>query len=427
MEDSKEDIRSLAGEKRRIEATLTAAGGPDFSFLLDVCADLAGLIEEIREVSSQRSQKEHAAFYTKVKFSRKIRRKSKDLNRFEQGLVPEYGQKHITFGHGKKMAIIVKHLRMNHVEEAELEAGEFYELLEMGARLETIDDLLSRKRAQVERARRAASAQLSDLEQLENEPPPDQQMVGRHDEKAQLDGMLADMWSGHAQSLKSMPMAALLGKMLEEGPGLPGFPQIPAQDAESMAAFLQKSGLGSKSAAQLHEMTGQSEQRLRHFGVDCTGFRQEVAARREFLLAFISSQPAVPPALGAGSPALAYLSERSPEARKAALRLTELGKTAEADGKEWERAERMKQTKARLEGVEKSALLESIRELGETESILDGKAWPAQGEEGEKAGGEAAKKNGEDAIVSTPKNGKGIIESIMGFFGGSGPARERQK
>ena len=331
-------------EKRQIEAKLTAAGGQDFNFLLEDCADLSDLIEEMREVNQKRSQKEHAAFDTKVKFSRKIRRKAKDLNKFEQGLTPQYEKKQITFEHGKKMATIIKQLRFGHVEDAEALAGEFYALLEMGERLEMIEDSLSKKRAQVERAKRGVLEQLAEVESLQSELALDLEKIGRHDEKARLGGRLAQEWSDHLQSLKSGPLIELLGKMREASFGGLAFPQISAADAESMAAFLKKTGLESKSAAQLYEMAGESDQKLRHYEMDLAGFRQEVVARRAFLFGITSYQPAGLPEITTDSPALAGL---SPQAHEMAARLVELGKTAEADEKEWERAEKMKEKKAK--------------------------------------------------------------------------------
>ena len=422
MDETDEEIRLLVGEKRQIEATLTAAGGQDFHFLLEDCTDLADLVEEMREVSSKRSEKEHAAFDTKVKFSRRIRRKAKDLNRFEKELVGEYEKKHITFEHGRKMAIIIKHLRLGQMDDAESAAGEFYALLEMGARLERIDDILSRKRAQVERGKRGVSEALSELEKLDGELPPDPQKISRHDERVRLKSGLAQEWSEHVQSLKSMPLGELLGKIRGDGLGALGFPKIPQAEAESMSSFLRKSGLESKTAGQLCEMAGQSEQRLRHSGIDLAGFRQEVVAKRAFLFAIMSYQAAEPPAPLACSPALAYLSEISPEAARAALRLAELGKTAEADGLEWERVEQMKLKKAKLAGVEKSELMKSLRDYERMEGILDGKMEPvqkeekAQKEEIEKGGGESASKKGEEDIGPNPGKNKGVVESVWGFF-----------
>ena len=416
MDDSIDEIRSLMGEKRRIEATLTAAGGADFHPFLEDCAGLSDLIDAIGEISSKKRQKEHAAFYTKVKFSRKIRRKAKDLNLFEQELAAEYQNQHITFEHGKKMAIILKHLRAARVDEAEALASEFYSFLELGARLEIIDDSLLRKKAQTERALRAVSAQLSDLQWLEGEPPPDPAAVGRHEERVRLNKRLEEWWAEQAQSLKSMPLLDLLAEMGKEGFEGLAFPPLAPADAESLAAFLQKSQLGSKSASQLYEMAGQSEQRLKHSGIDWTGFRQEIVARRAFLSQILSFPASRPPAFGTGSPALAYLSTRSPEALQASARLDELGKTAEKDDSEKERADLIEQKKTQLAEVEKSALLESHEELMQMVEILDGKADPLS-PPSPKSGGifPPIKAQGDPGPAS--QAGPGILGSVLKFFG----------
>ncbi|MFA6328145.1 MAG: hypothetical protein WCY41_01735 [Candidatus Micrarchaeia archaeon] len=371
--DGKE-VRALVLEKRRIEGKLALAGGEDFHFLLEDCTDLSDIIDEIEDVSSQMQEKEHAAFESKVKFSRKIRRKAKDLKNFEQHLVSEYENKHITLEHGKRMVSIIKLLRSKSTDKARREAAEFYSFLEMGARLEIVDGMLLKKKAQLERTRREAEAKLSGLEWLENEPAIDAERVKRHDEMARLEGQLSKIWQSHVQALKSMPLGALLGKMKEGELGKMGFPELSAQDADALAAFLKQARLEGKSAGQLHEMVGESEQKLRHLGVDLPLFRQEVAARRSFLFGIMSFSA------DSRAPGLACLPGHDESARKIAERLSELGKTKSEDEKEWARAERIMRKRAELAGVDRASLEKSIAGLRALEEVLDGKAEPAEAE-----------------------------------------------
>ena len=376
MDDGAKEVHSLVLEKRRIEATLTLAGGSDFHFLLQDCSDLSDIIDEIEDVSSQMGEKEHAAFEAKIKFSRKVRRKAKDMKNFEQHLVSEYESKHITLEHGRRMVSIIKLLRSKSVDKARREAAEFYEFVEMGARLGIINDLLLKKRAQLERTKRDAEARLSDLEWLGKEQPINEEMVERHGERAHIGGQLSKMWLAQVQALKSLPLCALLVKMEEGGLGKLGFPEISPQDADLLSSFLKTSRLESKSAQELHEMAGESEQKLRHLGLDLQLFRQEVAARRGFLFGIMSFPPDAR-ALVAGSASLAYLSAHDEHARKLAEHLAELGKTKEADEREWQRAERIKQKRAELAGADKAALEKSLLEIRALEDVLDGKAEPA--------------------------------------------------
>ena len=380
MDDGAKEVHSLVLEKRRIEARLTLAGGSDFHFLLQDCSDLSDIIDEIEDVSSQMGEKEHAAFEAKIKFSRKVRRKAKDMKNFEQHLVSEYESKHITLEHGRRMVSIIKLLRSKSVDKARREAAEFYEFVEMGARLGIIGDLLLKKRAQLERTKRDAEARLSDLEWLGKEQPIDEEMVERHGERAHIGGQLSKMWLAHVQALKSMPLCRLLQKAKEEGLEKIGFPCLPGGGAESLAAFLQKSRLEAKSAGQLHEMIGQSEQLLRHLGLDLPLFRQEVAARRGFLFG-IMSYSADGQAFESGSPAAAFLSGHDEHAQKLVERLAELGKTKEADEKEWQRAEKIKQKRSELAGADKAALEKSLQEIRALQDVLDGKAEPEKADE----------------------------------------------
>jgi len=382
-------MHALVEEKKRIEAKLILAGGNEFQFLLQDCSDLSDIIDEIEDVSSQMGEKEHAAFEAKVKFSRKVRRKAKDLKNFEQHLVSEYESRHITLEHGKRMVSVIKLLRSKSVDKAKHEANEFYGFLEMGSRLEIINDLLLKKRAQIERTARTVSAQLSDLEWLEKEMLVDEEKLGRHDEGVRLKEKLSKIWLSHLQMLKSMPLCGLLKKMKGEGFGAMGFPEITAQDAEALAAFLEKSKLEAKTAEELREMAGQSEQLLRHLGVDLPLFRQEVVARRAFLSSIMSFSCA---------PAIAYLSEQDAGAQKIVERLAELEKTAEQDGQEWARANRIKQKREGLAGVDKIALNRTLAELRALEDVLDGKAAPVKTDES--------------------GNSNGIIGAILRFLGG---------
>ena len=387
MEDSRQETVSLVREKRQIEEKLSAAGGKDFSFLLQDCADLLDMIEEIRDVSSKRGKKEHAAFESKIKFSRKVRRKAKDLGIFEQRLVQEYDSKHISLEHGRKMAAIIKLLRSNSVEKAERGAAEFCELHEMGARLGIVSDLLSKKRTQAERARRSASERLADIEWLEKEPPLDTGRIGRQEERMRLLGGLEKTRLGFIQSLRSMPLALLLEKARADGLGKCGFPEIPAHEAEALSAYLRKSGLEQKSCGQLLEMTGLSEQKLGHLGIELAGFRKEIAGRQAYFAGIMSLHASRFLALEPGaSQALAYLSGHSEEAKKAAARLEELGRTADDDGREWARKLQIEQKKAALAGAEKSVLIATLQELDEIEGILDGKAAVAPEQKKEKRG-----------------------------------------
>lgn len=394
----KAELHSLVREKGGIEAKLTLAGRDDFHFLLEDCADLSDIIDEIEEVSSRMREKEHAAFEAKVKFSRKVRRKAKDLKNFEEHLVREYDSKHITLEYGRRMVSVIKLLRSKNTDKARREAKEFYEFLEMGSRLEIINDLLLKKRAQLEREKRIVSAQISDLEWLEKEPPLEEEKVQRHDELMELERELSKAWLSHVQSLKSMPLCELLKKIKEEELGKLGFPEINWHDADSMIAFLQKSKLDAKSAEQLHEMAGESEQKMRHMGLDLPLFRQEVAARRSFLFGIMSFS-ANSRGLAIVSPALAYLSEQDEGARKLVERFAELEKTKEMDEKEWERANRIKQKREELAGADKAALGKSLQELCALEDVLTGKAAPAMAEENKKE--------------------KGLVGTILKFLGGN--------
>ena len=376
MDNDAKEVHALALEKRRIDAKLTLAGGDDFHFLLQDCSDLSDIIDEIEDVSSQMGEKEHAAFEAKIKFSRKIRRKAKDMKNFEQHLVSEYENRHITLEHGKRMVSIIKLLRSKSVDKARREAKEFYEFMEMGARLAAIDDLLLKKKAQLERAARTVSEKLSDMEWLEKELPVDEQKAKRHEEKVQLDEQLSKMWLARVQTLKNMPMAPLLEKMNQEGLGTLGFPKISEHDAKSMAAFLKQSKLEAKSAQELHEMAGHSEQLLRHLGVDLPSFRHEVASRRSFLFGIMSFAPDAC-ALEAGSPSLAYLSAHDESARKLIGMRADLEKTEDGDNAEWERAQRIKLMKDGLSGADKASLEKSLREISDLQAIMDGNAAQA--------------------------------------------------
>ena len=392
MEGELEEARALVAEKRGIEAKLSSAGGKEPRFLLEDCSDLADMIDEIDEVGSKRGEKEHAAFDAKIKFSRKIRRKAKDLKNFEQHLVSEYESGHITLDIGKRMVSIIKLLRASNADKARREAEEFYGFLEMGSRLEIIDGMLLKKRAQLERAKRSVDERLAGVEWLENELPVDKGKAGRHERGMELREKLFGAWAARVHSLKSMPMEKLLLEMREGELGKIGFPHLPAGEAGELEAYLRSAKLETKNAQQLHEMAGQSEQRLRHLGLDLAAFRREVADRKHFLFSVMSF-----PAQAPGAHELAYLSAHDENARKMGEELAGLEKTGEEDVKEWGRAERIKKKREELGGDDRAPLEKSLKELSALQDALDGKDAPAKADEGDK--------------------GKGIAGSILKLFG----------
>jgi hypothetical protein len=192
-------------------------------------------------------------------------------------------------------------------------------------------------------------------------------------------------------------MGELLKKIKWEALGKTGFPELTAGKSEALMAFLQRFKLEEKSAQELHDMAGQSEQLLRHLGLDLPLFRHEVVARRDFLFGIMSFS-ADPRALETGSPALDYLSAHDESARKLAERLAELEKTKGADEREWHSAEKIKQKKEELSGTDRAALEKTMRELRALADVLDGKAEPAKALETEK--------------------GSGIVGAIMKLLGG---------
>lgn len=395
----KKEIESLVREREEAEGMLLAAGGEGYRFLLEDCSDLADIIDDIREISSKKGEKQHAAFETKVKFSRKIRRKAKDLKNFEQKLVFDYDNKRISLENGRKMVGIIKLCRSSDPEKARQEAEQFYMLLEADERLKMASDALERKKAQAERIRHGIAAQLSDLEWLGKEPPVHAEKAARHNEYLRLLEEIRKIRADSIISLKSMPLGALLVKIRDEQLGKLGFPQISDDEIASLAAFLKKSWLESKSAEQLFDMAGSSEQKLRHLGIDLAGFRQEILARTPFLAKIVSLQQSEFLAdYNAGSPALAYLAKQSEEAAEAAARLAELHKTAEDDRKEWEMGQKIEEKKAELAGVEKSALENALHDIKELEGIMEGRLPAAPAQE--------------------RKKGKGIFDSVLDLFKG---------
>ncbi|MCX6777569.1 MAG: hypothetical protein NT157_01660 [Candidatus Micrarchaeota archaeon] len=378
----KGEIDSLVRERRQLEEKLSAARGPGSEFLLEACEGLTDLIDDFGEISSKKGEMEYAAIDTRVKFSRKVRHKTRDVGRFEQKLVRELDNKRITLKHVQKMAGIIKLLKSNKVDKAREEAGEFCQLLVMRDRLVWISDEVSRKRARIERAKRGISAQLSGLEWIEREPEPDLEKTGGHEGRLRLRESLLMMRLEYMRSLETMPLGELLGKMRDEELGKLGFPALSEEDMEGLSSFLHKSGLEGKSSEQLLELAELNPQKLRHLDVDSACFKREVVARKTFLGQIMALHSTGFLALDSkDAPALAYLSEHAEGAREAIAQLVELDKTAGEDELEWERMKQIERKKAELAGVEKTALIGSLRELERLEKILDGKEEAVRPEE----------------------------------------------
>ncbi|MFH1471101.1 MAG: hypothetical protein ABIF01_05100 [Candidatus Micrarchaeota archaeon] len=370
----KGEIESIVRERRELEERLSATGGLGSEFLLEACEGLTGLIDDFGAISSKREEIEYAALNTKVKFSRKIRHTVKDVGRFEQKLIRELDNKHISLGHVQKMAEIIKLLKSNKIDKAREDAGEFFQLLVMRDRLDWISEEISRKRVRIERAKRGISAQLSDFEWIEREPEPDLEKTRRHEERLRLRESLLETRSDYIRSLETMPLVELLRKMRDVELEKLGFPALSEEDMEGLSTFLRKSGLESKSSEQLFELTELSPQKLKYLNIDSAGFKREVVARKEVLGQIMALHSTGFLALDSNdAPALAYLSQHAEEAGEKASMLADLDRTTEEDDREGERANELKGKKAALAGVEKPALISSLRELELLEKILDEK------------------------------------------------------
>ena len=372
--DEKKECEALVGERTRIEGTLAAEGGPDPNFLLSVCADISDLMDDLQEVSGKMGEIGYAALDTKIKFSKKVRRKGKEVGRFEQKLVHAYDQKRISLGHLQKMAGIVRLLKSNKLDRAREEAGEFLQLLEKSERLKVIELELAKKKVLVEKAKRSMSAQMLDVEWLEKEPAPDLEKTGRHEEVVRIRESLPKIRADCVQSIRSIASGELLRKIRDEGLEKLGFPAISGEELESLSAYLRKTGLESKTCGQLLELSELSTQRLRYLAIDLGKFKQEVMGHKVFLeqaVGLHSSEFLTD--YSQGSPALAHLSAYSEEARKAVERMAELDRSAEEDEREWGRVQEIGRKKAGLAGVEKDRLAESLRELEVLENILNEK------------------------------------------------------
>lgn len=405
MPNEKQEIETLVRENEQMERRLKAASGNAASFgpMIELCADLTDIIEDITEISGKRGKIEHAAFATKVKFSRKIRRKAKDLGRFEEAIVREFDSGSLPLAHGKKMAEIVKLLKSNNSEKAAQEAQEFYELLEIDAKLKLNAESLLKKTAQLERERRDITAKLSDIEWLESQSAPNLEKIERQNEKAQLLGQLSEMRLKYLSSLASTPLPELIRKAKAEELELLGFPEISEKDAAQLSNFLQKAGLESKTAAQLAELSDSSQEKLRHVLPDFEGFRRFVASRREYL-GQVASLPSSGFLAGKNQgPHLERLASDFPGAAQATSRLKELEKTAAEDETEWMRMQQIEQKKTSLAGIEKKGLLQKLQDLESLENILGRK---------EKAAGAPS------TAKESKKDQGGILDALRGFFSG---------
>ena len=408
LQSEKEEIESLVRENAAMERKLAGIGGEDTEVLLGLCADLEDIIEGISEISAKKDTIGHAAFETKVKFSHKLRRKSKDVGRFEQTIVREFDAGHISLEHGKKMAEVLKLLKSNDISKAVQKAEEFRGLLSTNEELKLNWEMLLKKRAQVERGRREIAAKLSDVEWLEKEAAPDSEKIGRHEARMRLLGEIRMLRAKHAGALSSMPQPQLLEKAKQENLAHLGFPSLSESEAVQLLHFLNKEGMGSKTAAQLLEMCSFDQTKLRHVLPDPAGFRREVGARKAYLeqIASLDKGGFLADDSDAGRrQCLSHLASQFPEAAQIAASLDGLEKTAGGDAQEWERSQEISFKKAGLAGMDKHGLQKKLHELQSIQNILDGKKdeTPAHAE----AKGKKQEKG---------KNG--ILGWLLGLFSG---------
>jgi len=380
------EIRSLVEKIEAMEGKLSSAAGsaPSFEPLIGLCADLTDIIENMLEISRKRSKIEHAAFDTKIKFSRKVRRKAKDLGRLEWEIVREFDRSNISLEHGRKMAQVVKLLKANNPQKAQEEAKELYQLLETYSSLRISLEQLEKKRVQLERRKRDVQAKLSDIGWLEKEPAPDEAKITRHEKRLQLLARLGEVRLQYLSNISCMPLPLLIRKAREESWEKAGFPTLSQDGAQHLIFFLEKSGLGSKSAEQLLSLCSSSSEKLRHVVADTEGFRREVLPRKGYLQQ-LSSLPSSSFLSIESRESAGWLKLMGEEAAQAAALLGKLEKTAADDAREWERAQQIEQKKAALAGAKKEGLLQSLRQLEGLERLAKREEKPASTPSAEKA------------------------------------------
>jgi hypothetical protein len=398
MLPEKKEFESLVREKRELGLEIFARDGEDREALIGACEEIAGIIADFEEIVAKKDRVEHAAFATKVKFSRKVRRKSKDIGRFEQSLVTDFDSKRISLPHARKMAEVLRLIKENKVQKAAETAGEIYRLLEAADKLEEVERRISEQKEQLKKAQNRNKERLSLFVALEAEPPVDNVAVARREKRVGLGRQYKEVREDCIARLKNLPIIELLKKAREEQLWGLGFPAIPKEDSNSLSSYLQSSGFGGMSAPQLAKLANASWQRLAHEMADVGGFRREVASRRGWIEGVVGLEKSGFLLLeNEGS--LAYISNFSGKGADIARELGELGKTAALDDAEWGRAERVGGITAQLSGFGKEGIGKEQEEIEGLLMVLEGKAGAEFGQ------GKNEKGQG------------GVVNSILGLFG----------
>ncbi len=447
MLPEKKEIESLMSERKSLDSALSKYSSEDFPTLLSLSDDLADIIADFGELFAKKDKVAHAAFATKIKFSRKVRRKGKDVGKFEKALVSEFDAKKISLEHGRRMADIIKIMRKGDMEKAAHAAEEYYSILELGHKMEDNEFAIEQVQWQLQKEKGRLQNLLSCIESLAQEPQLDVEKIGRHKKRQQLAQELQNARLGQISKIKSLPLPHLLKMAQEENLQQFGFPEISRADLDALASSLQKLGLSSKAALALAQMCDWNESRLRHEMAEPAAFRHQIVPHRAWLeqiaalenshfLRVDGKHGAFPANSSAHSgqeggkidSASAYLSAHSPQASDAYAQISAHDKTASDDDAEFARHLRIEREKAELGGITKEKILANLKEAEDLEAIISGNAKNDRAGGASKGGGTdshatASGKNGGDEGGHSKAAGNdgggagGIVGTILSFFG----------
>lgn len=167
MLPERKELESLMGRKRELEQQVFAKEGEDRAALVEACSEMACIVGDFEELDSKKGKVEHGAFATKLKFSSKVRRKSKDIGKFERMLVSEFDSRHISLGHARKMAEVLKLLKEGKIQKAAGAAEGIYRMLEAEEKLVETEGKIAERMEQLKKAANIERGRIAKLLEIE--------------------------------------------------------------------------------------------------------------------------------------------------------------------------------------------------------------------------------------------------------------------
>jgi hypothetical protein len=374
---SADESSKLKAARYDLGKRIDAIGKEQFPEIVKLSVQLKELIEDIESTQEKEKGLYNPAIITRMRIAKKGFKLSKEISHFEMEVARGFEGNRVTKDAGKRFISIAKLMKENKMAQAKIEFRHFEDIIGLQKRCEKADADIHEMREGLRKERTRMKLLQEEMSVLEKEVV-DQEKVRRYWELASAKEELVGIRERYIESLVSLPVAEMLGRIGSLRERLPRFPDESAI-TELKKFFSDYPELGSMDAWQLCACFDYNDKKLSHICPETTRFRKTVVENRAFFETMRDLKQTTSLAADIeDEDALVFFSKKAEVARRIVERIRELKKDKLSDREEYEKSERIRKRKEELSGISKEALEADLEANGRLLKILDSddsKGW----------------------------------------------------